>query len=49
MLDYGRYMKEFCAQITLSDDKFYVYISNPARTADSHQLLMMGRGNPRKM
>ena len=34
--DYGRLVKEFCAQTTLSDGKFYVYISNPARTAGSY-------------
>jgi hypothetical protein len=36
MHDYGRLVKELCDQTTLSDGKFCVYISKPARTADRH-------------
>jgi hypothetical protein len=36
MHDYGRLVKEFCAQATLSDGKFYVYISSPAWKTASH-------------
>jgi len=36
MHNYGLLVKEFSAQTTLSYGKFYVYISYPARTTNSH-------------